>query len=158
MRPGEAMQRPAGITVLAVLHFVLAAVVLVAGALWIWAIGVLSQLAEQGITYGAELPPSLSHQFLLLVRLGRLVGVILLLVGGVKAVIGVGLWKLRNWGRLLTLIVAALSVLLALPGIVTSLRAGAFFGLGFGLLVAVGYAMIIWYLLQPPVKRAFGVA
>ena len=146
--------RPSGITVLAILHFVIAALVLPSGALWIWVMGLL---ADPEIAAQAALPANLNEQVALLMRLGKTAGWILIVFGLLKLVSGVGLWKLRNWGRRLTLGLAALAVLLSLPGIADAVAEGDPFSFLLGLLFGVGYGVIVWYLLRPEVKRAFGV-
>lgn len=147
--------RPSGITVLAVLHFVIAAMVVPSGALWIWVMGLL---ADPEIAAQAGMPANLNAPAALLLRLGKAAGWFLIVFGLLKAASGVGLWKLRNWGRLLTLGLAALAVALSLPGIVSAALARDVVSLLLGLVFAVGYAVIVWYLFRPDVKRAFGVA
>jgi hypothetical protein len=67
--------------------------------------------------------------------------------------VGSGMMKLKNWARVVTLVLAALSVLSGI-GIFVGTHGLIFMSL---LRVAIA-AWIIWYLLQPEVKTAFGVA
>ncbi|NPV06814.1 MAG: hypothetical protein HPY83_02485 [Anaerolineae bacterium] len=53
--------------------------------------------------------------------------------------VGIGLWQLRDWGRWGAIILAVISLL------------------GFPIWTVIG-ALIIWYLLQPEAKQAFGAA
>ena len=147
--------RPSGITVLAILHFVIAALVFPSGALWIWVMGML---ADPEIVAQAGMPANLNEQVALLLRLGKMAGWILIVFGLLKVVSGVGLWKLRNWGRRLTLGLAGLAVALSLPGLVSVVMARDPFSVFLQLLFAVGYGVIVWYLFRPEVKRAFGVS
>jgi hypothetical protein len=72
------------------------------------------------------------------------------------ALMGNGLLKLRNWARVLAIVLAGLSALtngLALLRTVIVMR--PFFM--FNHAVATGIAVwIVVYLLQPPIKQAFG--
>ena len=70
----------------------------------------------------------------------------------------VGLWRLRSWARVLTLALMVLRLLFLLPGLVFSLMRFEPLSLGAQLVFALLYAWIVWYLFQPEVKRAFGVA
>lgn len=148
------MQRPAGITVLAVLHFVIAAMMLLAGVIWIW---VVRLLATTGAELAMPIPLDVSEEMALLLRMGRGAGVLFLLYGALKGISGFGLLKLRNWGRWLTIGLAALAVLLSLPGLVSCLLGWQPAGLALNLIFASGYGVIIWYLLRRDIKRAFGV-
>lgn len=147
--------RPSGITVLAVLHFIIAAMVVPSGALWLLTVDLL---ADPEVAAQATLPGSMNAQVVALaLRLGKPLGWILIVFGVLKLVSGVGLWKLRNWGRLLTLGLAALAVALSLPGMVSAVLARDPVSVFLQLLFAVGYGVIVWYLFRPDVKRAFGV-
>jgi hypothetical protein len=70
--------------------------------------------------------------------------------------VGYGLWSLKNWGRILCLILVVLGLLSSALGAVKSLMP-----LHAGLLIreACIIAIDIWiitYLLKPHVKQAFG--
>lgn len=149
------MTRPRGITVLALFHFLLAAMLLPSGLLWLW---ILSVLREPGAAAAVQMPSELSQTTQLLFRLGATAGWGLIGFGALKAVIGVGLWGLRNWGRWLAILLAAVAVAASLPGIVASLRAGQWVNLAVSVLFAAGYATILWYMFRPDVRRAFGAA
>ena len=92
------MQRPTGVTILAVLAFI-GAGLLVVGALF----GLL----------GGMLVSTMSAS-----RMGMIAGVgaavlavFLLIFAAVDVVVGVGLWKLKNWARILTIVLDRLAFL-----------------------------------------------
>lgn len=97
----------------------------------------------------------LGEAFILLMTWGKAAGWILILFGILKAVSGIGLWKLRNWGRWLTIALAALAALSSLPGVASALLDQQMVSLALGLLIVLGYGLIIWYLFWPEVKKAF---
>ncbi len=125
------MERPAGITAIAVL-FSLAAI-------YLWAIGAVKLLAPDAISlmtgrhfmYGLELAgPYMT-----------------LLVGGGYALVGWGLFRLHNWARWATMAVMVLGVAALVPRISVA-EIGVpilWYGLQIALRVAVG-----WYLAQAP--------
>jgi uncharacterized membrane protein (DUF2068 family) len=96
----------------------------------------------------------------MLPRVGFLIGV----VGGtvflafalVHALAGFGVWSMQNWGRVLAIILAVISLLFALPGLLlTAMMMHFFFG-SFRIIRVVICGLIIWYLLKPEVKALFG--
>jgi len=70
-----------------------------------------------------------------------------LLLGVVYIISGYGLFTLREWGRILTVIIAGFNVLYSLFLFFVNPLAG--------LEVAVN-VLIIWYLMRPEIKRNFG--
>jgi uncharacterized membrane protein (DUF2068 family) len=97
---------------------------------------------------------------IVLPRAGFLIGVvggtIFLVFALVHLLAGYGVWSMQNWGRLLAIILAVVSLLLALPGLLlTAMMMHVFFG-SFRILRIVISALIVWYLLKPEVKALFG--
>jgi hypothetical protein len=143
------MNRPAGVTVIAVLEFVLAAFC-VLGGLGVMLGGgfmaaIMSQSGAQGSAAGAGI----------LGALGAALGVIFLAFGALYIVVGWGMLGLKGWARIVTLVLAGLAILGSLLGL-----AGAFLHFSVFVLfwVAVRVAIagwIMWYLLQPNVSAAF---
>jgi len=139
------MQRPTGVTILAVLAFIGAALQAFAGLALLLVGGAL--MARMG---GRPLGMigGIGAAFL---------AIFLLALAILDGVIGSGLLKLRNWARVLTIVLAGLGALvngLALLRTVIFMR--PFFM--FNHAVATGIAVwIVVYLLQPPIKQAFGV-
>jgi len=126
--------RPTGVTILAILGFIVAALFIFAG-IAIVALGpLITSLLKESMPY--PYPIAL---------LAGVLGVALLISGGIGLIISWGLWTGRGWAWWLTVIFSALSLLsslLALPnGII-------------GLLVD---ALILYYFFKPHVKDYFGV-
>jgi len=141
------MQRPTGVTILAVLCFLGAAVLLMAAMLFMAGGVLLSHVIATGP--GAEWLVGLG---------GAVVGGTLLVIGILDLVMGIGFLKLQNWARILMIIFVALSVLGSGGGLLFM------FGHFLPLLMfrhVVTVAIDIWiliYLFQPHVKQAFGAA
>ena len=66
-----------------------------------------------------------------------------------------GIWTLREWGRILSIVMAVISLFFALPGLfLMAMSMNLFLG-GYRVLRIGISVMIIWYLMQPQVKAAF---
>jgi hypothetical protein len=77
-----------------------------------------------------------------------------LLMAGVGVLIGWGLLRLNNWARRAAIAVGFIGVVMLVPSVsaaAVNFRASLLWG-GLGIIVRV---MIVWYLYQEPVKRAF---
>ena len=139
-------QRPTGVTIIAVLAF-LGAALLVLGALFSLLGGMLVS------TMAAS-------------RMGALAGVgaaviavFLLIAAVVDIVVGVGLWKLKNWARIITIVLTGIGLLGSVLSIISpfgQIHVFFFVFLIRRLILAAIYAWILWYLFQPNVKQAFG--
>jgi hypothetical protein len=105
----------------------------------------ISQQGGQGAGAGAGL----------FAGLGAAVGVVLLIFAVLYAVVGWGLLKLKEWARIVTLVLAGLGVLGALFGLVGAFTHFAVFILFWTVVRLAIAGWIIWYLLQPNVKAAF---
>jgi hypothetical protein len=121
------MERPVGITILAVLAIIGGLISIAAGL----SIGILG-----GITPGVQGPVGL-------------IGVVALIVGILQLIYGFGLWTLKPWAWLLALIGSLLS---AISGLVQIFAGGNASG---GLLSIIIAAIIVWNLTTPDIKRAF---
>ncbi len=144
------MERPTGVTILAILNFLGAGLYALLAVLFflIGAGGAASGMASE-MEGGAA-------AFLL--GLGAAVGVILLIFAAIGLAIGIGMWKLRNWARIVTIVLVGLSLLLGVIGLLGSLISFELGSLIFQAIFVALYAWIIWYLFQPHVKDAFGAA
>ncbi len=142
------MERPTGITVLAVLAFI-GAVFAVLGALVMFVGGAaLSTLGGRG-TMGLGM----------LAGMGAAVaGVFCLILGVVYAVVGYGLWTLQNWGRVVSLVLVGLGLVFAALGLLSALVHFRILVVLWQLIVCAIDVWIITYLLKPHVKQAFGAA
>jgi hypothetical protein len=140
--------RPAGVVLIAVYHFI--------SALFLVLLAI--SLVVGGTLLGGMFGGSRDN------TMGGLgVGVLIGMVGAVfflffaliAAVAGYGIWSLREWGRILSIGLAAVSLLISLPGLFFM---GLHFTLFFGGLRLVRIAIsgfIIWYLMQPQIKVLF---
>jgi hypothetical protein len=138
------MERPTGVTILALLAFVGTG---------------LSVLGALGVLLGGAMVANMAARpgmGMLAGTVGAVIGVVLLGVAILYAVVGIGFLKLQNWARILVLVLCGLGVLFNGLGLL-----GALFH--FSVLVVVwrviAVAIDLWivlYLLKPHVKQAFG--
>lgn len=82
--------------------------------------------------------------------------IIAMLFGIADIAIGIGLWQLREWARITTLVLAALGLLASLIMIVLALSVPSATAAAMWLIPAIVDGLIVWYLLQPNVVEAFG--
>jgi len=75
------------------------------------------------------------------------IGFALVIYGLIELAAGWGVLGMQNWGRLLTMLFSAIGLFLLLP----ALAHGHVFSLIFGFLNGAS----IFYLVMPPIKRAF---
>jgi hypothetical protein len=132
------MERPTGVTIIAVLFFV--------ASVYLGAIGIV-MLVSPGtapMTLGAPLLHGL-----------ELAGPFMfLLLGAAGALIGWGLWRLNNWARRIATIAAAAGVIMLVPSV--SAAAGEFqWSLLWGGLGIIVRSAVVWYLWQPWVAENF---
>jgi len=141
-------QRPTGITVLAIV-LIVGGVTLVAGG-----IGILS------------IPlPVVDPLTQLVVNSSIVVGLVLVLLGAAEIAVGWGMWSLREWARITTIVLFALEAVLNLVGgvaLIIGVKLGgvsiSFPGVGIALLLtALIQGVVIWYLSKPDVVSYFGV-
>jgi hypothetical protein len=140
------MQRPTGVTILAVLAFIAAGFLVLAALFSLLGGAVLSSLSSSGMGMVAGMGVAV-------------IAVLLLIVAVVEAAIGFGLWKLRNWARVVTIVLVGLNLLGAVFSIISPFAHIHVFFFLFLIrrlvLIAID-AWILWYLFQPHVKQAFG--
>lgn len=141
------MGRPTGVTILAILCFIGAGFCLLGGlGLLLGGSVVATMINQQGANSGVAS---------ILAGLGALAGVCIIIVGGIYALVGFGLWKLKEWARMVSIILTAIGAVLNLPGLLTSLT---HFNLGALIWTLFWLAIDVWiimYLLKPHVKAAF---
>lgn len=92
----------------------------------------------------------------LLTALGAAAGVIFLLFGGLHVVLAVGIFRLRNLARILTIYLFLLMGVGAFLGLIATLLRFSHLGLAWNLSLLVLAALVLLYLLRPKVKEAFG--
>jgi len=153
------MKRPFGVAVLAIIHFLEAVLFLFTGAmLWLFA-QLVSEMGADALEAPDELSARMLPLILEFIQSGKLMVVYALIaaLAVVFAAVGVGLWRLRRWARLLTLGLTGLRLVFLLPGLVVSLVQMDALLIGGHALMLFVYGWIVWYLFQPEVKRAFNV-
>ena len=140
------MGRPTGVTVLAVLGFVLAGLSLLAACVMF----ALGAAGIAGMTRGGTVGGGM------LATLGAFAGVACLVFAVLYGASGVGLLKLRGWGRLLTIILVAISLLLGVRGLLMGVAHGFGVAVVWQIITIAIDAWILVYLFKPHVKQAFG--
>jgi hypothetical protein len=143
------MERPAGVTFLSILAFIGAVILALGGLAMCLGGAILTRMSGMGV----DRP----RMAMFAGVGGTIIGLMLLGLAAVYVVVGMGLWKLENWGRILTIVFAALGVLfygMNMLGAMLHFHILLFFWRAIFLALSV---WIIAYLLEPNVKRAFGV-
>jgi hypothetical protein len=69
--------------------------------------------------------------------------------------VGFGLWKLKGWARIISIVLFGISAALNLLGMLGTLAHFNVFALMWGAFWIAVDAFVIWYLLKPEVKAAF---
>jgi len=140
------MQRPVGVTIIAVLGIIGGAVLAVLGILLCAGGAMLSGIAQRpaGMMMGMG---------------GAVVGVIFLGIAVLYIVTAIGLLKLAEWARVLAIVLTAVGLLVSVLGLFDVFRHPHvlfFFGVFVRHVVVVGIDVwILVYLFQPGVKQAF---
>jgi hypothetical protein len=149
LHAGVRMIRPTGVTVIAILCFIGTGLLVIFGILAFFGgafIGAMLGEAAQtpgrgvgaaGAGFGA--------------MIGGFIGIVFLVIAAVQLTCGIGLWKLKEWGRMLTIVLSAIGAVLAF----FSLLHFHPFTMIFVLVRIAVSVLIIWYLSQPQVKAAF---
>jgi hypothetical protein len=139
------MERPTGVTILAVLYFLGTAVLGLCGLLFIVGGSMLSGMAHAGGPGSA-----------LLAMGGAVVGAIFIVLALLDLAIGIGFIKLQNWARVVAIIFIGIGVLFGVLGVFSLLAHMMVFALVIRLIVLAIEVWILVYLFQPHVKQAFG--
>jgi hypothetical protein len=142
------MIRPTGVTVIAVVFFAFAAC-FVLGAMMAFLgsafIGTMIGSAAQARHAGAGL--------------GAMIGAVLgagLLIGAVLyGICGFGLWTLKEWARILTIVLCGIGVVFGAIGLLGGMLHFHIFMVFWRLMWLAIDVGVIWYLIQPEVKAAF---
>lgn len=136
--------RPTGVTLVAALYFIggglniLGAILILSGS---------AILEESLLLAGLGLP----------VHLGISLAIGPLIAGIINFAVGWGLWELREWARVVTIIFNGLALLAAIIGLIQILSLPVVSPSAIAVLVIVMaiYGLIIWYLMQPGVRQLF---
>jgi hypothetical protein len=134
--------RPLGITLLAVLHFVVALLFLVGGLIRLTR-GSGSHPAEDPLV--REMVEEITRQY----GPGVVFVAVSAIPAGIDALLGWGLWTLRNWARKVVLVLVYIGVVFTLAGLLRQpLRVMHVVYLGL-------CGLVIWYLSRASVRAAF---
>ena len=127
------MERPASVTVIAALFFLVAGYLATVGIVGLVAPGTLSMTLGAGITYGRELTGPQTA----------------LSVGAGWALVGWGLYRLRNWARWCAILLMVIGVAGSVPAVSAAARdlTWRFFFYGAQIMVRI---VIAWYLAASP--------
>jgi hypothetical protein len=133
------MERPAGVTTIALIFFLVAAYLVLGGAVMLIRPGLIPMAAGASLLGGLEIAGPFAF----------------LLAGGLAGLIALGLLRLNNWARRAAMITALAGIVLLIPGVsgsVASLQIGTLAWGGLGIILR---AAVLWYLYQEPVAAAF---
>ncbi len=139
------MERPTGVTILAVLYFIGTAFLAICGLLFIVGGSMLSSLAQSGGPGSA-----------LFAAGGAVVGAFFLVLALLELAIGVGFIKLQNWARVVAIVFTGIAVLFGALGMFSMLAHVMVFALTIRLITLAIQIWILVYLFKPHVKQAFG--
>lgn len=143
------MGRPVGVTVLAILDFIGAGFCVLGGLVMMLGGGFLANLINQQGGQGSAGAAGI------MAGLGAAAGVFIIIMGGVCALVGFGLWKLKGWARIVSIVLAGIGAAFQLLGLLGTLAHFSLFAVVWSLFWIAVDALIIWYLLKPEVKAAF---
>lgn len=140
------MQRPAGVTIIAILGIIFGAVVALVG-LWTW--------------FGSAMFTAMAHRpmGMMIGMNGAFAGIVLVAIAALVIVTSVGLLRLQEWSRVLMIVLNAIHVVVAALGLLEAFRhihTLFFFGMMLRhiVMIAIGVWIIV-YLIQPHVKQVF---
>lgn len=133
------MERPAGVSAIAILFFACAGCLCILGLLMLFSVGSVSMSLGAPLLGGLELAGP--YMFLL--------------TGVVGALIGFGLLRLNNWARRAAILIALIGVIMLVPTVSSAVIGFQIKSLAFGGLGVMLRVMVIWYLFQEPVKDQF---
>ncbi len=140
------MQRPTGVTVISVLGFIGAGLLFLAAfGMFVGGALISSMAARPGIGMMAGIG-------------GVIVGLVFLGIAIVYLVLGIGLWKLREWARILTVVFIGLGIVFNGFNMLLSVQHFHVFRLFFQAIFVAVDVWIVVYLLKPEVKQAFNPA
>lgn len=140
------MERPAGVTIIAILGFI---------------VGVLAALAGLSTLVGGALFSTMARRpaGMMLGMGGAFAGIVWLGIAALVIVTSIGLLKLQEWARIVAIVLNVVHAVIAALGLLEAfrhIRMVFFAGMAawHAVLLAVGVWIIV-YLVQPRVKKAF---
>ena len=144
------MERPVGVTILALFEFFIATLLTFLAIASALGLGVLGTILARTSRLG---DPAAG----IVIGTGMMVGIIVLVFAGLFAVLGFGLWNLRNWGRVATMVLCVLGAVGASIGIMLALLHFRIFGVMVSSVRLSIDLLVLWYLSQAHVRKAFAV-
>jgi hypothetical protein len=142
------MQRPGGVTAIAVIDYIGAGLLVIGGIAAFFGGAFIGAILGRGASQsgaGAGLG----------MLIGGAIGFFLLILAALSAVVGWGLWSQKEWARIMQIVLAALGVMGRLFSMMAVMNHGRMFALPFNLVFLAYYAWVIYYLIQPEVRAAF---
>jgi hypothetical protein len=143
------MGRPVGVTVIAILAFLGAGLCILAGLGMMLGGGFLASIVNQQGGQGSMGAAGM------LAGIGAVVGIFCLVIAAIEIVLAVGLLKLKEWARIVTIVLTGIFAALGLLGVLGSFIHFNLSHLIIRICVLAIQAFIIIYLLKPEVKAAF---
>ncbi len=138
--------RPSGITVLAVLYLINAAIAFIAIGVMVWLLNQVNIFEPYPLPGNAYAQPVIEHSsFIGMLTLA--VAIVFGVIGGINVLIGVGLLKAKRWARNLAMAFAIINI------IFYSVAIPASFGASLAMVLFNGF--ILWYLYRPQVVMYF---
>lgn len=131
------MNRPTGVTVIAVLFFIGACLLALLACLFLVGGGVAARF----------MPPDARIPAGIMAAVGAVGAIFFLVLAALYVAVGMGLLKLKEWARITAVVLAGISLLFGLLGLIH------FHPFALVRLALAGW--ILWYLLQPHVVAAF---
>ncbi|MDD5012540.1 MAG: hypothetical protein PHQ66_02765 [Candidatus Nanoarchaeia archaeon] len=126
---------PIGVKIISILYYIGAGSAALFGLLFLFSGGIIGSL---------EIP--------ILSELGSgffaFMGIFVLIVGGLAFLVGRGLWKIKNWAKIVAIIISALGVLAGVSIIASHIANGIIY-------LAINGATIGYLLFNKEAKRAF---
>lgn len=144
------MERPVGVTVLALFEFFIATLLTFLAIASGLGLGVLGAILARTSRLG---DPTAG----IVMGTGMMVGVIIFGFAVLFAVLGFGLWNLRDWGRVATMVLCVLGALGASIGLMLALLHFRIFGVMVSSVRLSVDLLVLWYLSQAHVRKAFAV-
>jgi uncharacterized membrane protein (DUF2068 family) len=88
--------------------------------------------------------------------IGAFIGVILLVSAALALIIAIGLFGLKNWARIIAMVLSAIGAVFGLLAVFSLMMHFAAIMAFWQLIKIAINVLIVWYLNQPQVKQAFG--
>ncbi len=137
-----------GVIIIAVFQFFIAALLILLAAASALGIGVLGAILARSREMGAP-------AFLAMAGAGAFVAAVVLVFAALFGTLGFGMWNLREWARLVTIVLSILGTVGAAIGLLWALAHFRPIGLFLSSIRLAINLTILWYLSRPQVRDAF---